>query len=72
MEEQLRRDGRLTGMGWEEDAEAASKRADRSGESHSRVFLPDGSKKVHGMKPGKQFNLQFGRDVNRPRVRKRF
>ncbi|KAG9046381.1 hypothetical protein FS837_004557 [Tulasnella sp. UAMH 9824] len=65
-EEQLRRDGRATGMVWEEDAEAASEHAARSAQSYSKVGLPDGSKTVHETKPGKQFNLRFGRDIIRP------
>lgn len=63
VEEQLRRDGRVTGLAWEEDADAGSDHAARSDESYFKAGLPDGSKTVHGMKPGKQFNLQFGPDA---------
>ncbi|KAG9017525.1 hypothetical protein FRB90_000950 [Tulasnella sp. 427] len=63
VEEQFRRDGETSGMDWEADGEAALDKAARSGENYFKVELPDGRKMVHIMKPGRQFNLQFGRVV---------
>ncbi|KAG8943435.1 hypothetical protein FRC04_002900 [Tulasnella sp. 424] len=63
VEEQFRRDGETNGIDWEEDGEAALEHAARSGENYFKVDLPDGRKLVHIMKPGRPFNLQFGRIV---------
>ncbi|KAG8958921.1 hypothetical protein FRC00_002149 [Tulasnella sp. 408] len=63
VEEQFRTDGGANGMDWEADADAALEHASRSGENYFKVDLPDGRKMVHLMKPGRQFNLQFGRVV---------
>lgn len=63
VEEQFRRDGETSGIDWEEDGEAALEHAARSGENYFKVDLPDGRKLVHIMKPGRPFNLQFGRCV---------
>lgn len=63
VEEQFRSDGQSNGMDWEKDGDSALDHASRTGENYFKVELPDGRKLVHIMKPGRQFNLQFGRCV---------
>lgn len=68
VEEQLRRDGRATGMVCEEDADAASEDAARSGESYFEASLPDGSKMVHGVKAWEAVQSSIWAGRHRSRV----
>ena len=61
VEEQFKVDGKNNGIDWEVDADEALERATQQGDNYFKVDLPDGRKMIHVMKPGKPFNLQFGR-----------
>jgi len=63
VELQFRQDGEAAGLDWEADPDAALERAAQVNDNYFKVDLPDGKKLVHVMKPGRPFNLQFGRVV---------
>ena len=57
VEEVFRQEGTQAGIEFEPDPEAALS----GNENYFRVDLPDGKKLVHLLRPGRPFNLQFGR-----------
>ncbi|KAF7322411.1 Nuclear protein [Mycena chlorophos] len=63
VEDAFRSDGRMLGVDFEEDADAALEACAGGRGSYFRVDLPDGGKLVHLIKDYGPFNLQFGRGV---------
>jgi diadenosine tetraphosphate (Ap4A) HIT family hydrolase len=61
VEDAFRREGEMEGVDWQEDPEAALSDGGDRRHNYFRVELPDGKTMVHLLRPGKQFNLQFGR-----------
>ncbi|KAK7038075.1 nuclear protein [Favolaschia claudopus] len=63
VEETFRAEGRMTGVDFEEDADAALEACAGGRGSYFRVDLPDGKKLVHLIKDRVPFGIQFGRQV---------
>jgi len=63
VEEVFRAEGRMTGIDFEEDADAALGACAGGTGGYFRVDLPDGRKMVHLMKDHVPFSIQFGRQV---------
>ncbi|KAF7295541.1 Nuclear protein [Mycena indigotica] len=63
VENAFRSEGRMSGVDFEEDADAALEACAGGRGSYFRVDLPDGKKLVHLIKDYGPFNLQFGRAV---------
>jgi len=63
VEETFIQEGRMQGIDFEEDAEAAMNAYADGRCGYFRVDLPNGRKLVHLMKDSVPFNLQFGRWV---------
>jgi len=63
VEEAFIQEGRLQGIDFEEDAEAALKSCENGRGGYFKVDLPDGKMMVHLMKDHVPFGLQFGRHV---------
>jgi hypothetical protein len=63
VEEAFTREGRLIGIDFEEDPEAAMEACAGGRGSYFKVELPDGRKMVHLMKDHVPFSIQFGRYV---------
>ncbi|KAJ7632977.1 CwfJ C-terminus 1-domain-containing protein-like protein [Roridomyces roridus] len=63
VEDVFRAEGRMMGVDFEEDPEAALAACSGGRGSYFRVDLPDGRKLVHLMKDHVPFGIQFGRQV---------
>ncbi|KAJ7074079.1 CwfJ C-terminus 1-domain-containing protein-like protein [Mycena amicta] len=63
VEDAFRSEGRMMGVDFEEDADAALESCAGGRGSYFRVDLPDGKKLVHLIKDHGPFNIQFGRSV---------
>ncbi|KAF7337976.1 Nuclear protein [Mycena venus] len=63
VEEAFRAEGRMSGIDFEEDPDAALEACAGGRGSYFRVDLPDGQKLVHLMKDHVPFGIQFGRQV---------
>ncbi|KAJ7047215.1 CwfJ C-terminus 1-domain-containing protein-like protein [Mycena alexandri] len=63
VEEAFRTEGRMSGIDFEEDPDAALEACAGGRGSYFRVDLPDGRKLVHLMKDHVPFGIQFGRQV---------
>ncbi|KAJ6531281.1 CwfJ C-terminus 1-domain-containing protein-like protein [Mycena capillaripes] len=63
VEEAFRAEGRMMGIDFEEDPDAALEACAGGRGSYFRVDLPDGRKLVHLMKDHVPFGIQFGRQV---------
>ncbi|KAG8968145.1 hypothetical protein FRC03_008498 [Tulasnella sp. 419] len=61
IEEEFQKVGRSEDVDWEANPDDVLERAQKNNENYLKVDLPDGSRMVHLIKPGKHFNLQFGR-----------
>jgi len=63
IEEAFIQEGRMQGISFEQDAEAALASCANGKGSYFKVDLPDGRMMVHLMKDNVPFGLQFGRQV---------
>ncbi|KAJ7256491.1 CwfJ C-terminus 2-domain-containing protein-like protein [Mycena haematopus] len=63
VEEAFRAEGRMSGIDFDEDPDAALEACAGGRGSYFRVDLPDGRKLVHLMKDHVPFGIQFGRQV---------
>ena len=63
VEEAFIREGRVQGIDFEDDAEAALASCSNGTGGYFKVDLPDGKMMVHLMKENVPFGLQFGRYV---------
>lgn len=61
VEEAFIQEGKLLGIDFEEDPEAAMESCAGGRSSYFKVDLPDGRKMVHLMKDHVPFSIQFGR-----------